>query len=63
MVGESQVLYLALFPFLYAPIKAVVLLICIVVISVLNTVKEVEIEEINAASIELLIEDLIPVFK
>ena len=63
VIREAQVLYLALFPFLYAPVEAVVLLICIVVISVLNTVKKVKIEEINSTSFELLIEDLVPVFK
>ena len=63
VIREAQVLYLALFPFLYAPVEAIVLLICIVVISVFNAVEQIEIKEINSASFELLIEDLVPVFK
>jgi hypothetical protein len=55
--------YLAFSLLLNAPVEAVVLLLCIVVISVLNTVKKVKIEEINSTSFELLIEDLVPVFK
>ena len=47
---------------LNAPVKAVVFYVCVVVVAVFNAVKEIVIEIIDAASFELLIEDLIPVF-
>ena len=54
--------YLAFSLLLNAPVEAVVLHIGIVIVAVFNAVKEIVIEIIDAASFELLIEDLIPVF-
>ena len=47
---------------LNTPVKAVVFYVCVVVVAVFNAVKEIVIEIIDAASFELLIEELIPVF-
>ena len=63
VIREAQVLYLALFPLPDAPVEAVVLYLCIVIISVFNAVKKIKIEVINAASFELLIKDLVPVLE
>ena len=60
---ETEVLYLAFCPFLYAPVEAVVLNVSIVVVAVFDAVQKIEIEVVDAAPFELLIEDLVAVFE
>ena len=63
VIRETEVPDLALFPLLDTPVEAVVFTICIVVVAVFNAVKEIVIEVVDAASFELLIKDLVPVFE
>ena len=63
VIGETEVPDLAFCLLLDSPIEAVVLLVDLIVVSILNAVEEIEIEEVNAASVKLLIEELVPILQ
>ena len=60
---ETEVLDLAFFPLLNSPVEAVILNVCVVVVAVFDAVQKIEIEVVDAAPFELLIEDLVAVFE
>ncbi len=61
--GKAEVAYLPLRLLLKAPAIAVQLFICLAVAAILYRVQEVEVKIIYAASLQLLIEDAVPVLR
>ena len=63
MEGKAEMLNLSLRPLLHTPVKAIVFLISIIIISVFNTVKKVKIKIVNAAAGKLLLKNPVPVLR